>query len=510
MLIEKSDFRLQLLDAYPSTMGSSTLYLTTLLTALGFMLIGYDNGVMGGIIDNPPFKETFHNPSAGLVGTIVGIYEIGCFAGALITAVIGERLGRRRSIFLGAVVMLGGAGFQAGVSSAGAMIAARVVSGLGMGFINSTVPVLQAEVSPKKARGRFACFQLSLLNCGIFVAYWVGYGFTPMSGSKAWRIPVALQAVFIIPIIVLVFVVPESPRWLASHGRGNECLEVLARLQGKPTSHQDVMIQHKEIIDAVTLEQSIGSGTWADLLKEDEIKSRRRLLIACSIQFFQQIGGINAIIFYAGTFFSLVTDKAALMAGGLFTWFFVASFIPWMLIDTVGRRKLLLVCIAGMSAAFATESALVWKVQTSSSKAAAGAAVAVLFVYMGLFTIGFQAIVWVYPSEILPLRLRQKGSSISTACNWITNYIIVQIAPIGVKNIGWKFYIIFAVINAAFLPPIYFFYPETKGLSLEAVDLLFSQDHPTAFEEHKAEVDHAEMVPAKASAGSYDLDEKNV
>jgi hypothetical protein len=208
-----------------------------------------------------------------------------------------------------------------------------------------------------------------------------------MSGSKAWRIPVALQAVFIIPIIVLVFVVPESPRWLASHGRGNECLEVLARLQGKPTSHQDVMIQHKEIIDAVTLEQSIGSGTWADLLKEDEIKSRRRLLIACSIQFFQQIGGINAIIFYAGTFFSLVTDKAALMAGGLFTWFFVASFIPWMLIDTVGRRKLLLVCIAGMSAAFATESALVWKVQTSSSKAAAGAAVAVLFVYMGLFTV---------------------------------------------------------------------------------------------------------------------------
>jgi MFS family permease len=148
MLIEKSEFRLQLLDAYPSTMGSSTLYLTTLLTALGFMLIGYDNGVMGvgsglhgdwgleltdqGIIDNPPFKETFHNPSAGLVGTIVGIYEIGCFAGALITAVIGERLGRRRSIFLGAVVMLGGAGFQAGVSSAGAMIAARVVSGLGM------------------------------------------------------------------------------------------------------------------------------------------------------------------------------------------------------------------------------------------------------------------------------------------------------------------------------------------------------------------------------------------
>jgi len=255
------------------------------------------------------------------------------------------------------------------------------------GFINSTVPVLQSEVSPARARGRFVCFQLSLLNLGIFIAYWVGYGFTPMTGSKAWRIPVALQAIFIIPMLVLVFIVPESPRWLASHGRAEESLAVIARIQNKPATHHDVLTQHKEIQDAVELERSIGSGTWKDLLKEDRICSRRRLLIACSIQFFQQVGGINAIIFYAGNFFSLVSDKAALLAGGLFTWFFIASFIPWFLIDTAGRRKLLLACVTGMALAFATESALVWKVQTSASKAAAGAAIAVLFVYMGMFTV---------------------------------------------------------------------------------------------------------------------------
>ena len=247
--------------------------------------------------------------------------------------------------------------------------------------------MLQSEVSPARARGRFVCFQLSLLNLGIFIAYWVGYGFTPMTGSKAWRIPVALQAIFIVPMLVLVFIVPESPRWLASHGRAEESLAVIARLQNKPTTHHDVLTQHKEIQDAVELERSIGSGTWGDLLKEDRICSRRRLLIACSIQFFQQVGGINAIIFYAGNFFSLVSDKASLLAGGLFTWFFVASFIPWFLIDTAGRRKLLLTCVTGMALAFAVESALVWKVQTQHSKAAAGAAIAVLFVYMGLFTV---------------------------------------------------------------------------------------------------------------------------
>lgn len=208
-----------------------------------------------------------------------------------------------------------------------------------------------------------------------------------MTGSKAWRIPVALQAIFIVPIILLVFIVPESPRWLAAHGRNDEALSVLSRLVGKPTTHEEVLAQHQEILAAAEYERSLGSGSWRSLLKEDSVKSRRRLLVACSIQFFQQVGGINAIIFYAGNFFSLVSDKASLLAGGLFTWFFLASFIPWFLIDSAGRRKLLLTCIAGMAAAFAIESALVWKVSTSGSKAAAGAAIAVLFVYMGLFTV---------------------------------------------------------------------------------------------------------------------------
>ena len=196
-----------------------------------------------------------------------------------------------------------------------------------------------------------------------------------------------MQAIFIIPIIVLVFLVNESPRWLAAHGKTEESLSAISRLQGKPITHQDVIAQHDEIQAAVELEQAVGSGSWGDLLKKDKLHSRRRLLIACSIQFFQQVGGINAIIFYAGNFFALVSDQGALLAGGLFTWFFIASFIPWFLIDTAGRRKLLLFTIAGMAAAFAIESALVWKTQSSGSKAAGGAAIAVLFVYMGLFTV---------------------------------------------------------------------------------------------------------------------------
>lgn len=131
--------------------------------------------------------------------------------------------------------------------------------------------------------------------------------------------------------------------------------------------------------------------------------------------------------------------------------------------------------ISVMAAVMAVQAALIYQVQNSTpiSHSAGIAAAAMLFVFQGAFTIGFQATVWVYPAEILPLRLRQRGSSISTASNWICNYLIVQITPPAIENIGWKTYIIFAVLNALWVPIIWVWFPETKGLELEDVDRLF-------------------------------------
>ncbi|KAM0233772.1 hypothetical protein ACHAP5_010295 [Fusarium lateritium] len=123
----------------------------------------------------------------------------------------------------------------------------------------------------------------------------------------------------------------------------------------------------------------------------------------------------------------------------------------------------------------AVQAGLIYQVEnkTASAHGAGIAAAAMLFIFQGAFTVGFQATVWVYPSEILPLRLRQRGSSISTAANWIFNYMIVQITPISIENIGWRTYIIFAVLNTLWVPLIFLFFPETKGLELEDVDHLF-------------------------------------
>jgi hypothetical protein len=127
---------------------------------------------------------------------------------------------------------------------------------------------------------------------------WVGYGFSSVTGSKAWRIPVALQAVFIIPIIILTFLVPESPRWDVAHGKEDRALETIARLNAAPATDPAVLAQYQEIVNAVQLEKSVGSGSWSQLFasRDDDIKSRRRLLIACFIQAAQQLGGINGIV----------------------------------------------------------------------------------------------------------------------------------------------------------------------------------------------------------------------
>lgn len=353
--------------------------------------------------------------------------------------------------------MIIGAVLQASSYSVAEIIVARIVSGCGMGFINSTVPVFQSEFSPKSARGLYVCMQLSTLNFGIFLSYWIDYGFTYTTGSVAWRIPIILQVIFLIPMFFLIAIVPETPRWLAAHGREAESLNVLQRLHKHRMSDDEIRGLHDTILHTVAAEKEIGAGSWSDLLRNDNIQSQRRFLIACAIQSFQQLGGINALIYYAGTIFSKSLDfsdhQASLMSGYLNTWFFVASFIPWFLIDRIGRRPLLISMISVMAATMAVQTGLIHQVQFNApnAKACGAAAAAMLFIFQGAFTIGFQATVWVYPTEILPLRLRQRGSAVSTACNWIFNYMIVQITPIAINNIGYRTYIIFAVLNGKWM-----------------------------------------------------------
>jgi MFS family permease len=223
------------------------------------------------------------------------VITVGCFIGAMATAFIGERLGRKKSVAIGAAISIVGAILQATAFGRAHLIVGRVVSGVGLGIINSTVPVMQAEFSPKASRGIYVCAQLSTLNFGIFLVYWIDYAFVSHTSSYAWRVPTILQCIILVAILVLLTMIPETPRWLASHDRPNECLKVLARVADVPENDAEVQRLHTIITETVAFENSRQAG-WKDIVRSDPIKSRRRFLIACGIQMFQQLGGINAII----------------------------------------------------------------------------------------------------------------------------------------------------------------------------------------------------------------------
>lgn len=243
--------------------------------------------------------------------------------------------------------------------------------------------------------------QLSTLNFGIFLVYWIDYGFSLHNASYSWRVPVILQCVFLLTMLALLLVVDESPRWLAAHGRRDEALDVLRRVNEGKMSDADILALYEDILRIISVEDQLGAGSWKDLARNDRIQSQRRFLIACAIQIFQQLGGINAIIYYSGTLFEksigFSAHMSSLMSGFLQTWFFLASFIPWFLIDRVGRRPLLLSMISVMAAVMAVQAALIYQIQnnTAIAHSCGIAAATMLFIFQGAFTVGFQATVWV-------------------------------------------------------------------------------------------------------------------
>ncbi|KAK9356644.1 general substrate transporter [Lipomyces doorenjongii] len=490
-------FLLRLYSDHPSgskrIRGSWLLYATILLSCFGFSLVGYDNGLMGGFINGRPFNRVFNYPHPSLLGTVVAIYEVGGCVGAVGISFIGDRIGRRQSIALGAIVMIIGAILQASAYQLAQMFLGRIISGVGIGIINSTVPILQAEVSPKATRGLYVAMYCSTLNLGIVTAYWLDFGLSYVDSEIAWRFPTAFQIVYLLAIIWLTVMVPESPRWLTAHDMHDDAVSVLAALTNREVDDPDVVQQYEEIVETVIMESAEGSGSWSDFYKSDGLQSCRRLWTAIAVQVFQQLGGINAIIYYATTLFQqsigFSPKMAGLMSGFLQTWMFIASFIPWFLIDRFGRKPLILGGIFVEGAVMAVQTALIYQIQHRTEiehSAAIGAAV-MLFLFEGAFTVGMQSTGWVYPSEILPLRLRAKGSAISTAANWISNFIVVEITPPAIKNIGYRTYIIFAIFNVCFLPIVWFWFKETKGLSLEDVDLLFADEQ--ALEMYRVMVD---------------------
>jgi len=273
----------------------------TIACQLAFVLFGYDQGVFSGIVGNEDFLNTFDHPSPGLEGIIVSIYNLGCFTGCILSFMFCEKTGRRLAMWIAMVWIIVGGALQASAYSVPHMMVARFLTGIGTGIETSTVPMYQSELCEANKRGRLVASEPLFVGVGIELAYWFDYGMSFTEGSIAWRLPIACQVIFAIIVIVLVFGLPESPRYLYAHGRHEEALQILCDVYDGTPDDPKIEKENREVLEALQVEREHGEYKWSQLLKKDRVQTGRRVLLAYGAQFMNQMGGINLVVYYCLT-----------------------------------------------------------------------------------------------------------------------------------------------------------------------------------------------------------------
>lgn len=474
-------------DRYFGFRGGWLTFWVTVACATDMTLFGYDQGVFGGVIVTDDFLQTLNIvDNTSLQGTITAIYDIGCFFGAIIAFVIGDWLGRKKTVLIGTTIMSIGAILQMTAYGVPQMIVGRIVAGLGNGINTATAPPWQAETSKASWRGKLIVIELILNIFGFMLSNWVTFGFSFVPGPVAWRLPLAFQFVFIFVLYGTVPWLPESPRWLVTKGKFDEAELILADIEGTEIEDPYVQTELNEIKWAAEYERT-HKVRIRDLLRgkqgsEGGTSALRRLLLGMGAQAMQQLSGINVTSYYLPTVLiksvGFTNRMARLLAACNSVSYLLFSLIGIPNVERWGRRKMLMYAAAGQCFCYLIITILLRfneKPGYPHATQVASASVAFFFLYYVFFGIGFQGVPWLYPAEINSLSMRQKGTALGTATNWIFNFMVVEITQIGIENLGWKFYIIWTILNGSFVPLVYFFYVETAGRTLEDIDMYFRE-----------------------------------
>lgn len=399
-----------------------------------YLLFGWNNGVAGPLLGLPSWIQTFpsidtvnttgsqQTTNSRVQGTVVAIYTLGAFFGALSCIWLGDRLGRIRTIQLGAMIDIIGAILQATSFSLGQLIVGRLVTGLGFGALSATAPNWQSECSKSSHRGAVVVLESVFISGGLALSAWTNLGMSFVTTSASWRFPLAMSAFWALIVLAVVPTLPESPRWLVLRGRSEEAREVLSALEGLPVEDSTVEADLAEISESVAI---AGEGRFVGIFKNGELRLFNRACLAFAGQMFQQMSGINVLGFYQATIFeqNLGFSKtiARVLSGSVFTFQTLCAPIGVLTVDRFGRRKLMMISAIGMGTCMAI---IAGTIRESGSTACLGVATAFLFLFSLFFPVGFLGMTFLYASEISPLTYRVPITAISTSSAWIFKSVV--------------------------------------------------------------------------------------
>jgi len=451
--------------------GQPLLYATTICVSLGVFVFGYDQGVMSGLITGPYFRAYFRNPTRFELGSMVAILEIGALITSLMAGTLGDLIGRRRTLLLGAVIFVCGGAIQSLSTGFPMMVFGRIIAGFGVGFLSMIVPVYQSEISPADHRGKLAAMEFTLNVTGYAFSVWLDWSCSFIESDLSWRLPLAGQCVFGTLLALGGLIIPESPRWLLDTDQDAFGLRVIADLHGGDPHEKKAIEEYKSIKENVYQGRATDVKTYAQMWS----KYRYRVLIAMSSQLFAQLNGINVISYYAPLVFEQAgwIGRDAILMTGFNALIYVASTVPpWYLVDRLGRRPILLSGAVVMCIALSLTG---WFIFLDAAFTPNSVVVCVI-IFNAAFGASWGPIPWLYPPEILPLPVRVKGVSLSTATNWFANFIVGEGTPVLQDWIAWRLYPMHAFFCACSFVLVFFMYPETAGVPLEDMGRLFNDE----------------------------------
>ncbi|CAG8890336.1 unnamed protein product [Penicillium egyptiacum] len=481
----------------------TNIYVITTVAVIGGALFGFDIASMSAILGTSQYKCFFNQhgtnaegacggPTSANQGGISAAMPGGSWVGALVSGFITDYLGRRGAIQSGSVIWCIGSAIVCSSFGIPQLVVGRFINGLSVGILSAQVPVYVAELAQPSKRGQVVGAQQWAITWGILIMFYVSYGCSFLEGTAAWRTPWGLQMVPAALLFGLVFLLPESPRWLAKKDRWEEAHEVLASVHAKGDRNAPfVQSELQEIREMVEFERSNKDASYLDLFKGPMLY---RTHLGVFTQIWSQLTGMNVMMLYITYVFGMagLSGNSNLVASSIqYVINVVMTILALLFIDRWGRRTPLLVgstlmmvfmfANAGIMASYGKPAPpgglnhtpeQSWDL--SAAPQAAKGVIACTYLFVASYAPTWGPVSWIYPPELYPLRLRGKAVALSTSSNWIFNFALSYFVPPAFENIQWKVYVVFGVFCFTMTVHVFFAFPETAGKTLEEVETMFT------------------------------------
>ncbi|KAI8946762.1 high-affinity glucose transporter [Xylaria longipes] len=476
--------------------GSRRLIAAT--TVIGGMLIGFNIASMSAIIataqykcqynyqGNDPVTGQCRGPGPGLQGAIVSALPAGAWFSAILLAWLLDGCSPKLGVQCGAGFWISGCMFATFSDKAPMLIVGRFINGISMGMCSALLPDYISDMTPPSLRGRLVCMHRWAITWGAAMMFFVCYGCSFINHEAAFRVPWGLQLIPTILLLLALHVLPENPRWLAEVDRWQEVREVLTLIHGKGDFRARIVKREiNALIEAVRLGNENADVSWSELIEPNMMN---RTHIGLFTQIWSQLTGMSVMMFYT-TYVFTMAGLDGLAAGSFQFIVYAVMSVPGLIWqDSIGRRPAMLVGAFLMCFFMSLNAwlfAMYSRPATDEDHFSTGAIsmvvvgppatgiIALTYLFVASYALTWGPVIWTYPPELYPLRIRGKAVALSTSANWFFNFALACFAPIAFATITWKTYVLFAVFCASTFIHCFFLFPETANKSSEEIVAIF-------------------------------------